>query len=168
MTKRDRRLRLGLACMASAWLAACAPSEDPGRAGFFDGLQNLSSGTYDRRAAEQDRRLHEAERIKRELQGDITAQQERNRGQQREIVAMQARVAAMDRDLGALERRVADLRRRNRENQELVDAERRVRALRREQQSLAAQPSPPPERVDQVGRELDSVVDALRRLNRPE
>lgn len=111
-------------------LAACTGTRDPSEAGFFDGIRNIATGTYEqdagvmRKQAEtaearvadlrrQDRQLQEQiatlegeEKRLRQRQRVINAQLE---AQQKTLEQMRRRRGAVQSDLDALEARVAEL-----------------------------------------------------------
>src|SRR5262249_45758253 len=48
-------------------LAGCQREEDPAKAGFFSGLGNTVSGTYERRLDDRQRELSETERLRQDM-----------------------------------------------------------------------------------------------------
>ncbi|MCX7683796.1 MAG: hypothetical protein N2Z67_00835 [Acetobacteraceae bacterium] len=109
-------------------LAACEGTRDPARAGFFDGLRNLSDGTYEERRALRERTLAA-----------------------REAEALEARAAALsaERDAAAAAARRAQAERRlARLAEELREDEARIAALRAERRAEAARLAAEAERLE--------------------
>jgi chromosome segregation ATPase len=85
-------------------LAACQPNPDPAQAGFFSGIGNLTSGTYERRAAEQRAQLLGLQQQNLALQQAGSAEQAERSRLSAERDAMQRRRVALDSDLAAMRR----------------------------------------------------------------
>jgi chromosome segregation ATPase len=92
-------------------LAACQGTQDPSRAGFFDGVRNLSDGTYDRRREARETTL--AARQADALEARATALSA-ERGAATAAARRQdaeRRMARLAGDLRQDQARIADLRR---------------------------------------------------------
>ncbi|MFN6954482.1 MAG: hypothetical protein ACK4PG_06780 [Acetobacteraceae bacterium] len=109
-------------------LAACQGTQDPARAGFFDGLRNLSDGTYTERRQQRERTLAA-----------------------READALEARAAALSAERGAAAaaaRRAEAERRMARLANDLREDQARIAALRAERRAEAARLAAEAERLD--------------------
>jgi len=87
--------------------SACQRSEDPAKAGFFDGAANLIDGTYEERQT-----TLQSEAATKETQADVKAREAEALKNESEVLAAEERVlrrqvAELDRDLEALRRRLA-------------------------------------------------------------
>src|SRR4051794_33371617 len=152
-----RPVALGLVALGLLVLAACQRTEDPARAGFFSGLANTVSGTYEQRIDQKQQELSETERMKQSL-ARRADEAERDRAQSDAALKdRQLRLAAMDDQLQRMERQLDQLRaQRSGDRVKLADAERRVAALK--QQRAQADPAD-----DAQVRQLDQQVQTLGR-----
>jgi hypothetical protein len=91
-------------------VAACAaPSQDPARAGFFDGLSNLASGTYTQRVEAREQRLAAEQAQALEARA---AAAEAERGAQASgarLRGAEVRLAQLDAELASTRRRITAL-----------------------------------------------------------
>jgi predicted nucleic acid-binding Zn-ribbon protein len=128
------RLRIG-AVAALLLLAGCAREEDPAKAGFFSGLGNATTGTYERRLDDRQRELSETQQLKEQLAARAADSDRRRALSGAELQNRQARLASLDDDLGRMKRRLDELKRqRSGDQAQLRDAERRLAELRRERE----------------------------------
>lgn len=95
--------RASFALLAALPVAGCAVEQDPARAGFFSGISNITSGTYDRREAA--------------LRGELQQSQTARDAEQARTQETRTRLANWTRQrteirqrLQALDRRIAQLR----------------------------------------------------------
>lgn len=133
-----------IACVVALGLgaSACATTENPAEAGFFSGIANIASGTYDRRIDQREQDLARERQDQADLQNRLrVARTERERTQierqeiERKVARMQGDLAAMRRDLTAARGR-AEV-----DRGKLQAAERELAALEQEQRRLAQNPS---------------------------
>ena len=99
-------IALGLAA-SLILLSACQRSEDPAKAGFFDGAANLIDGTYEERQT-----TLQSEAATKESQADVKAREAEALRNESELLAAEERVlrrqvAELDRNLEALRLRLA-------------------------------------------------------------
>ena len=144
-----------IVALAAASLAGCAGREtDPSRAGFFSGLGNMASGTYQQRQgaltqqavdAEQQRDAERQNLASLQAQRDALAA-ERNRLNQN-VAALNRRLAQARRDPQADPQRVANLEAET----QRINAQ--AESLRRANQALAEQQA--------AARDLNNRIDAL-------
>ena len=153
---------------ASFVVAGCTGSQDPSRAGFFDGVRNLSDGTYDARAVEQGRQLERLNELRGELRQNLETNQAAIARQNAEIAEMITRLARTDAELAQLERQLAEARRRAPSPEALRAAETRLAELRRRQRDLRAAPAPTTAQADALDADLRSMALAMARLGRAE
>ena len=126
------------AAAALLLLAGCAREEDPSKAGFFSGIGNLATGSYDRRLEQRQQELSEAERLKQQMAARA-AESDRQREQSEAALRnRQARLARLDGDIDRLQLRLDTLKRqRTGDATRLRDAERRLAGLRDERRQAA-------------------------------
>lgn len=111
-------MRLAAILLLPLALAACQGTNDPARAGFFDGLRNLSDGTYTARREQREATLAA-----------------------RQADALEARAAALSAERGAATaatRRAQAERRMARLAQDLREDQARIAALRDQRRAEAA------------------------------
>jgi septal ring factor EnvC (AmiA/AmiB activator) len=123
-------------------LCACTGETDPSRAGFFDGMNNLATGNYQRRADE--RRLSIAEEETRALQARIDSEEaaRKQREIEGELVRREARIAALERDVTQIERQLVELRqRRDITTTRRAELERQIAALRLQSRGVTNSPT---------------------------
>jgi chromosome segregation ATPase len=139
-------------------LAGCAREEDPAKAGFFSGIGNLATGTYDRRLEQRQQELSEAERLKQQMAARA-AESDRQREQSEAALRnRQARLARLDGDIDRLQRRLDVLKRqRTGDEARLRDAEQRLAGLRDERRQAAP---------DGDDAELRDIEQRLRTMDR--
>jgi chromosome segregation ATPase len=143
------------AALAVATLAGCAGRQtDPARAGFFSGLANLTTGTYQQRQAALTQQAVDAEQqrdVERQNLASLQAQRdslaaERDR-LNRNLATLNRRLAAARQDPLTDPARLASVQ----AEADRINAE--AAAMRRANQALAEQQA--------AARELNSRIDAL-------
>lgn len=111
-----------LAVLATLALAGCETTSDPGRGGFISGLRNLSDGTYDRRLAEQQVAVEDAQDANLRKQREL----ERVRAQSADAASRRSeaegRLASLQADLDAMKAKLAAGRTQNAALQREIDA----------------------------------------------
>lgn len=85
-------------------LAAC--SQDPARAGFFGGLSNMASGTYDQRQQALETQLQDTQDQQVQKQRELERVQSQQADVQRQYQALQQRYAAVNRDVVRLRKTI--------------------------------------------------------------
>src|SRR5689334_11302105 len=158
------RLRVG-AVAALILLAGCAREEDPAKAGFFSGLGNAATGTYERRLDDRQRELSETQQLKEQLAARAADSDRRRTVSEAELQNRQARLATVDDELGRLKRRLDELKRqRSGDQARLRDAERRLAELRRErEQAVGATDEAQIRDLEQRTRIMDRAIAGLGR-----
>lgn len=152
---------------AALGLGACQTTEDPARAGFFSGIANLSSGTYERRSAELEQRARESEAQARYLEQRAAALEAESRQLDSEEQALRARTARLNTELATMRRRLAEAQRqRNVDQARLAQLQSRADQLRRRQAQVEAAPPDPAllaevERIERENRELNEQIDRM-------
>jgi chromosome segregation ATPase len=155
-------LRLIPALALAAALTACATTDDPSKGGFFSGVKNLSSGTYEQRVNErqktleneqdtntqQTRSLERANAQSADVKAERDAAEARYAGFRKELDGMRSRLAAAEKantkkkaEVAALNKQIDALQAKTNMVQQdsfTPDAEKQKRldSLRREREAL--------------------------------
>jgi hypothetical protein len=158
--KGKRSAAIGLAFL----LAGCAREEDPAKAGFFSGLGNAASGTYERRIDERQRELSETERLKQQMATRAAESDRQRTVSDLALQDRQARLARVDDDLRRLQRRLDELKRQRTGDQaQLRDAERRLAELRQARERSGAADAAQVDDLEQRMRTMDRAIAGLGR-----
>jgi chromosome segregation ATPase len=162
------RIALALALL-SLPLTGCERNPDPSQAGFFSGLGNLATGTYERRVEDKRQELSEAERLKQQFAAREQASRAEREQTAWELIAWRKRVDALDGEIRQLETQMAVLKtRRGAADPRVADAQRKLDAVKRARQSMPAQDGPSAEAQQRLAEQERAVGDALRLVSRPE
>jgi len=156
-------------------LAGCQASQDPAKAGFFDGVSNLTNGTYESRARDQDAQIKSAEQLKADMKAQIDADQVTSAELNRQIAAAQAKSDKLSAQIGDLKRQLAAEKARLASNQananhqqKLLQAQQRLDALDHQQAALHGQIQrnqvPSDASMQQVEQEIAQMKDSVRNL----
>ena len=168
MATRQRAIaiRLGAVATVAVLAAGCAQTSDPAEAGFFSGVSNLATGTYDQRVADR-----EAARARAQTEADRLAARaaeldaERQALAREEAAALQ-RLQNVNADIAAQQARLTELSgRRDVDTQRLDDLQSRAADLQRRRDTLAASPpTSDPAEIERLEREIDDlrqVIDSI-------
>ena len=159
-------LRAPLVLLFLLALSACQPEPDPARAGFFGGLANTMSGTYERRIDQKNQELSEAERSKQALRLRADEAERRRASSEAAIQDRVRRLASLDDELRGLKARAASLKAtREADRRALADADRKVAELKR--RDAAGEPASDRE-LDDLQRQVSGLREAIGRLGRVE
>jgi hypothetical protein len=161
------RSAIAAGCAIFLALAGCAREEDPAKAGFFSGIGNLATGTYDQRLEQRQQELSEAERLKQQMAARA-AESDRQRGvSETALREREARVARLDDELDRMQRRLDTLKRqRTGDEARLRDAQRQLADLREERQRAA--PSGDDAELRDIEQRLQTMDRAIAGLGRAE
>ena len=153
---------------AAVGLGACQTTEDPSQAGFFSGVGNLASGTYDQRISDR-----EAAVARTEAQADLLARRagelesERQSLEAQEFQARQ-RLASVNSDIATQQARLTSLRQQQAVDQsQLSQLQERIDALQRRRNELAANPEQSASSAEEIAQlereitELRQVIDSI-------
>jgi chromosome segregation ATPase len=155
-----------VAGLALILLAGCQREEDPAKAGFFSGLGNTVSGTYEQRIDDRQRELSETERLRQDMAARAAESDRRRNESDVAVRDRQMRLAALDQDFSRLQRRLDALKRqRTADETQLRDAERRLAELRQQRQSAPTAPDEGQMRdLEQRMRTMDRAITGLGRV----
>jgi chromosome segregation ATPase len=137
------RFRIVVPALALSLLAACAREEDPSKAGFFSGIGNIVTGTYDQRVSQQQQDLAATER-ERDAQRD-RAQRSRAENERlaRQREDMRRQIAQLNTEMRQLDNRLAEAQRTRGANAaQLAEVKARADQLKAERDRLAAAQAP--------------------------
>jgi len=145
--------RLCLIIAAGGLLAAC--TTDPNQAGFFSGLHNIATGTYEQQAAELESQAAAAEKRRAELRAEAQRLETQVAALQPEQQRLQQALASLDRQLATQSQRLS--RAQAAEAEQQAELERlRAREADLSQRQIAAGSS---------GGATQSEIEALERDN---
>jgi DNA repair exonuclease SbcCD ATPase subunit len=145
-------------------LAACAPTRDPGQAGFFSGIANMMTGAYE---TDTEALRAEAEASEQRV-ADLRAENDRLAREAAELDAeeraLRERQRVLNERLIDQERALQQLReRRGADQAELDRVSARLQELEAEHQRLAAGQVEPAElqRLEQENQKLEQTLDQM-------
>ena len=158
-----------------AWAAllllagGCERNPDPAQAGFFSGVGNLATGTYDRRIDEKQQELSEAERLKQQLAARERAASAERQQTTWELIAWRKRIDGLDAEIRQLETRLAAARaERGAADARVIAAQRKLEQAKRARRDVPSQETPSPEAERRVAEQERAVAEALKLVSRPE
>lgn len=150
-------------------LAACNNEPDPARAGYFSGIGNLTSGTYERRVEEKRQELSQAEQLKQQFAAREQAARSERQQSTWELIQWRQRVDGLDGEIRRLEAQLVQARAQlGGRDARVLEAQRKLEAAKRARQSIAPQNAPDDAAQRRIAEQERAVADALKLVSRPE